>query len=223
MKLAELVLDGIFPPTCIGCSGEGDWLCLDCVKTVPLMEEVLAPTESPVKRVLAISSYQDPLVGGLIRSLKYQRAVCLEDEALRAVLQRFALEIDFLSTLQASPTMIVPLAMDPERERVRGIDHALHIAQLVQSVLFPEIPVVQALVRTKTVRANATLGSLEERKTNVEGVFACSRDVSDQSILLVDDVYTTGATMAEAAALVEGRGAALVQGCVLACSGPVLG
>lgn len=223
MKLAELVLDGVFPPTCIGCSGEGDWLCLRCVKTIPLMEEAVVPTESPVKRILAISSYQDPLVGGLIRSLKYQRAVCLEDEALRAVLQRFASEVDFLSTLQASPTMIVPLAMDPERERVRGIDHALHIARLVQSVLFPEIPVVQALVRTKTVRANATLGSLEERKANVQDVFVCSVDVSGQSILLVDDVYTTGATMTEAATLLERHGATLVQGCVLARSGPASG
>lgn len=221
MKLAELVLDGVFPPTCIGCSREGDWLCLPCVETVPLVGEALVPTESPVKRILAISSYQDPLVGGLIRSLKYQRAICLEEEALRAILRRFASEIDFLSSLQALPTMIVPLPMDPERERVRGIDHTLHIARLVQSVLFPDIPVVQALVRTKTVRPNATLGSLEERKANIQDVFDCSIDVSGQSILLVDDVYTTGATLAEGAELVLQRGAEHVQGCVLAQSGSV--
>lgn len=218
MSLTQFLLDGVFPPVCIGCSAEGQWVCSQCLAEVTLVGEGIRPTDSALEAVLAVSSYQDPIMGGLIRSLKYQRALCLEAEALRSILTRFATEIDFGSLLKHALTMLVPLAMDPERERIRGLDHAFHIAQLVQNALFPEIPLVQALVRTKLVKTNASLASPEARALNIQGVFACRESVEGQSILLVDDVYTTGATLEEATRVLKQAGAAYVQACVLAQS-----
>lgn len=218
MSLTQTLLDGVFPPVCIGCCAPGEWVCSRCLSEVVLVGEGTRPADSALETLLTVSSYQDPIMGGLIRSLKYQRALCLEEEAFRSILMRFATEIDFASLLNDPPTMIVPLAMDPERERTRGLDHALHIAKLIQAILFPDVPLVQALVRTKLVKTNASLRSSEARALNMQGVFACRSSVDAQSILLVDDVYTTGATLEEATRVLQKSGAAHVQACVLAQS-----
>lgn len=217
--LVRYVLDGVFPPLCVGCAAEGEWLCPACLETIPFVGEVPCAAETSLDAMVAISTYQHPLVGGLIRSFKYQRALCLEDEALRALLFRFGSEVDFASLLPFPPTMIVPLAMDPERERVRGLDHAERLARLIQSVLFPEVPVVSALTRTRLTRTNAGLATPEARSENLRDVFACRSAVAGESVLLVDDVYTTGATLREASAVLRSARATHVEACVLAQSG----
>lgn len=217
--LVRYVLDGIFPPHCVGCASEGEWLCQTCLLTIPFVGEVPCGKESFLEAIVAVSTYQHPLVGGLIRSFKYQRALCLEDEALRALLFRFGSEVDFTSLFPVPPTMIVPLAMDPERERVRGMDHAARLAQLIQSVLFPDVPIVSALARTRSSRTNAALASPEARRENLRDIFACRSSVAGESILLIDDVYTTGATLREASVALRGAEAAHIEACVLAQSG----
>ncbi len=165
-----------------------------CVQSIPFVGSVDLPNESPLQSLTALSMYRHPLVGGLIRSFKYQRAVCLEEEAFFRVAKRFAME----HTLQ-TPSMIVPLAMDPERERIRGMDHALQLALVVQRALFPDVPVIQLLSRTRHTETNAQLDSAAARAANVRDVFAVDKSLTRQRILLVDDVFTTGATIYEAA------------------------
>lgn len=217
-ELVRSVLDGIFPPSCLGCSEAGEWLCESCLVTIPLLGRVPLPEEAPLTTLLAISYYANPLIGGLIRSLKYQRALCLEEEALAGVLKRFRDESESLSSLVPAPTVIVPLPMDPERQRTRGLDHALRLASLVQAFLFPDIPVLQALLRTRSSHTNATLTTPEERSANLRGIFACQTSVRGKEVLLIDDVYTTGATLQEAAVLLHTEGAASVQALVFAQS-----
>lgn len=152
-------------------------------------------------------------MGGLIRSFKYQRALCLEEEALQRLVLRFSQEYAL-----RPPTVIVPLAMDPERMRTRGMDHALRLASMLQRVLFPDVPVVQALSRTRTTRTNAQLASAEAKAANVREVFAVDKHLSCQRVLLVDDVYTTGATLCEAAnTILKAVPDAAVHGFVFAC------
>ncbi len=218
-EILQFVLDGVFPPACIGCSKAGEWLCGRCLGAIPLIGSVESSKESGPEALVAVSSYKDPIMGGLIRSFKYQRALCLEEEALRSVLFRFGSEVDFSSLLSCTPTMLVPLPMDPERERQRGLDHALRLARLIQQVLFPEVPVVQALTRTKIAKTNASLQTAEARSLNLQGVFACCQAVKGASILLIDDVYTTGATLNEATEVLRAAHAPHVQAFVLAQSG----
>ena len=211
-EVTRLVLDGIFPPACLGCSEAGEWLCKRCLEDIPFVGSVPCGAESPLDGLCAVSSYHHPIMGALIRSFKYQRALCLEEEALRSVFLKFR------EKFVQAPTMIVPLPMDPERERTRGMDHALRLAKLVQSVLWPTTPVVQALTRTRQTHTNASIKSPELRRANVQGVFACTSDLTRERPLLIDDVYTTGATMHEAAKLCRAAGALQVQGLVLGLS-----
>lgn len=215
-ELVRVVLDGIFPPTCVGCSGEGEWLCGACLETISFVGRVALPEDDPLGTLVAVSSYQQPLIGGLIRSFKYKRALCLEEEAFQKVFTQFRDTSEGLSSLLPVPTMIVPLSMDPERERTRGMDHTLRLAELVQAVFLPNVPIIQALTRTRATETNARLSSIEARAANVEDVFACQHFVQGSEILLIDDVYTSGATMREASTTLHRSGAASVQGFVVA-------
>ncbi len=176
------------------------------------------PEDHPLTTLIAVSSYQQPIIGGLIRSFKYQRALCLEEEALRDVLLRFREESDGLSVLLPAPTLIVPLPMDPDRQRTRGMDHAFRLATLVQALFFPTVPVRQALARTRITQTNARLATAEARAINLEEAFVCTENVKGEEILLIDDVYTSGATLKEASLQLHAAEAASVQGLVLAQS-----
>ncbi len=215
-QIVNVLLDGIFPPLCIGCSKPGEWLCSACLETVPLIGQIPAPEDSPLSTLVAVSSYQHPIIGGLIRSFKYQRALCLEEEALGEVLIRFRDELDVRAAFIPKPTLIVPLPMDADRERTRGLDHALRLAKLIQVIFFPKVPVAQALTRTRASETNASLKNAAARAANMKDLFACQRSVSGEEVLLVDDVFTTGATMLEAAKVLHGKGVASTQGFVFA-------
>jgi ComF family protein len=214
----RLVLDGLFPPSCLSCAEEGEWLCQSCLETISFVGRVALPEDHPLTTLIAVSSYQQPIMGGLIRSFKYQRALCLEEEALRDVLLRFRDESEALSALLPAPTLIVPLPMDPERQRTRGMDHAFRLATLVQALFFPTIPVRQVLARTRVTQTNARLATAEARAANLEEVFQCTQKVKGEEILLIDDVYTSGATLREAALQIHASEGASVQALVLARS-----
>lgn len=217
-EVVRFVLDGIFPPSCLSCSREGEWLCGSCLETIPFLGQISLPEGHPLTTLIAVSAYQQPIIGALIRSFKYQRALCLEEEALRDVLIRFREESGALSTLLPTPTLIVPLPMDSERERTRGMDHAFRLATLVQAIFFPTTPIRRVLVRTRITETNARLADAEARMLNVQEVFACNQTLRGEEILLIDDVYTSGATLKEAALQLHASRAASVQAFVMAQS-----
>lgn len=215
--VCDAILDGIFPPACIECGKAGVWLCEECLENIPLIGAVELPSENgSLDSLLAISVYQNPVVGKYLRSLKYQRALCLVDEVGGALLRKF--QVAFPRLLWEAPSLLVSLPMDPERKRVRGIDHAFELAKQVQTSLFPDVPLKVALERTRTTEANARLRGAEARAGNIQGALTCNADVQGQDILLIDDVYTTGATMQEAAKVLKTAGAGSVHGLVFAAS-----
>jgi ComF family protein len=213
--LREAILDGVFPPACLGCSKGGVWLCEDCLEAVPVVGSVPSSSEGgQLDSLLAISLYQHPVVGKYLRSLKYQRALCLVEEVGGGLLAKF--QAAFPRLLWEAPSLLVSLPMDPERKRVRGVDHALELAKQVQKAFFPDIPLREVLDRTRTTETNARLSGAEARAVNIQGALACKEDVQGQDILLIDDVYTTGATMQEAANVLKAAGASSVHGLVFA-------
>ena len=98
---------------------------------------------------------------------------------------------------------------DPGRLRQRGFD--------LPAVLFAEQAVkfggrwVQLLVRTRKTLPMYGLGP-EERSRNLLDCFAVVRDVRGKSIVLVDDIFTTGTTFSAAASVLKEAGAESVKG-----------
>ena len=108
-------------------------------------------------------------------------------------------------------TLVVPVPVHAERERRRGYDQAALIAAVAAADL--GLPCVRALERERATIAQFELGR-EDRAANVAGAFRLRRPgpaagpaIAGHWILLVDDVVTTGATLAACATALEAAGA----------------
>jgi len=113
----------------------------------------------------------------------------------------------------AWPDRVVAVPLSVGRQRERGFNQAQEIAARAARSL--GLPVAQPLLRAEGGAPQAAL-PWSARAKNVRGAFASRADLSGARIALVDDVMTTGATLAAAAAALRGGGAARVECWVVA-------
>ena len=115
-----------------------------------------------------------------------------------------------------SDFLLIPIPLHKRKLRERGFNPAKEIAREISENL--KIPVLNnVLAKIKQTPAQAELKK-EEREKNVLGVFSCLNKelITAKKILLVDDIFTTGATMEESALTLKKAGAKEVWGIVIA-------
>lgn len=220
------VKEALFPRFCVGCNREGTWFCHWCQDHFD-PECLLAcpgcnlPTQNGERcqqcesvQVLSgsvsLGVYEPELpLAKLITAYKYAFA-----EELAGLLQSFTSFDDLHEAIAAwRIDAIVPVPLHPRRYAERGFNQALPIAEAVS--IYADVPVSYALKRTKYTTKQARL-SKKDRQQNVQGAFDVKEDVEGKRVLLVDDVYTTGATMTECALVLQDAGARQVFGFTLA-------
>jgi ComF family protein len=110
---------------------------------------------------------------------------------------------------------VVPVPLSAERLRARGYNHAAEIARHLRPARL-ELGLCE--------RARDTLPQMElpydERRRNVRGAFRCTRALAGESVAVVDDVMTTGATLDEVARVLKAAGATRVTNWVVARTFP---
>jgi len=113
---------------------------------------------------------------------------------------------------------IVPVPLSTQRLRSRGYNQALEIARHLASATGTRLaPEVCERVRDTPVQMGLPLA---ERGRNVRGAFRCPAIVSGETLAVLDDVMTTGATLDEIAATLKRAGAARVVNWVVARTFP---
>ena len=147
-------------------------------------------------RITTLMDYRREETQDLVRSLKYDasgHAAKLAAELLADYLRE---EIAGARTFSTKKILIVPVPLHKNRLRERGFNQI----ELVLNALPEEfrVNVVSALERTRETKPQTKLPR-SERLSNVAGVFAATQDVAKTHVFLVDDVTTTGATLANAA------------------------
>ena len=110
--------------------------------------------------------------------------------------------------------LIVPIRLHEKRRRERGFDQAALLAETVADVLGIEYA-FGAVGRVKVTQPQASLRKAE-RLVNMHGVFEAAADVAGKTVLLIDDVFTTGATMRACADACREKGAKNVFGAAFA-------
>lgn len=223
-RLGQALLDLLFPPRCAGCGRMGEWLCAACLEQAPRMEGRLCERCGRVlsggKRCLvcgsgtfALSQVRAPFffegaIQQAVHGLKYRgRRVLAEPLA--------GLLAGYLRNLTWPAASIVAVPLHPERERARGYNQSLLLARgLAGTMGWPLLE--QGLVRWRPTRPQVGLDAAG-RRANVHGAFRWEdAGPPPRRVLLVDDVYTTGATMEACAEALREAGAAEVRALALA-------
>lgn len=149
-------------------------------------------------------------VRDLIHALKYGGATWAVGP-----LAEFGLEALGDSRLSPPYDALVPVPLHPVRRRARGYNQSELLARAVASP--QKTPVLRALERRRDT-ATQTHFDRKERMQNLRGAFAPSKntDIDGMSILIIDDVLTTGSTLDECARALLGAGAARVDALTIA-------
>lgn len=216
------LFETLLPSRCAGCGGGGSLFCDDCQRRIvplarPACPFCLAPTDDglPCTECRAAPS-----------SLWGLRAVGRHEDPLRQAIHRF--KYDGWHTLAAPlaallvptlvdiprPTRVIAVPSHPFRLSERGYDHAELLARQVAARL--DIPLdTGTAFRIRATAHQARQTTPTERRTNVAGAFLAQPLPPGTTVLLVDDVYTTGSTMQECARALRQAGAATVWGVTL--------
>jgi len=217
--LVQKLIELLAPATCVGCANEGDWLCENC-----RTDSVILPPQACYRceklalggatcrgcldtgglmRVTSGAVYQGP-VKELIRILKFKRGRSAARVAAWLILQQLPAALDM--------DLVTAVPISPSRYRERGYNQSELIAKIISRRF--GLPYRQTLMRSTSAH-QIGLGR-SDRLAAIRGSFQAIRSVDGQRILVIDDVLTTGATLAECAAVLSAAGAKSVEGATVA-------
>jgi ComF family protein len=208
-NVLNTVFKFLFPPVCVNCGRVGSLLCNLCRShVIPLIQPIFGQTDLEEKRPLsqawAATKFLEP-IPKIIHKLKYSGQF-----ALAALLAELMVE-----TWNHIPSqeidLVIPIPLHHEREKMRGYNQAGLLVEhfCTRTNLKADM---ESLRRVRYTNSQVGLSAMA-RQVNVNNAFwANARGVSGMRILLVDDVFTTGATMTAAAIALRHAGATAVLG-----------
>lgn len=208
----DKILDIILPPYCVCCKKTGKLLCDQCYR---LIHFNLQPNSNPLMncefldQVCVLALYQPP-ISKLIQELKYKRVKKTAELLAKLLYYHLSIpETDFITW--------APISRGRLNER--GFNQAELIAKKLSKLI--EVPTINLLIKNKETKKQAK-SSLKERITNLEGSFVFNHFydalIDDASVLIVDDVISTGSTLNECAKILKTAKANKVIGLAVAQS-----
>jgi ComF family protein len=206
MNILSNLLDLLFPPKCPFCGRvlDAPGICGKCQNSLPWTEEgKILQTLPGNLRCAAPLWYEDAVREGLL-AFKFQgsqaAARSLGELVARCAAEQFSGEFDTVTWVPVSR----------KRLRKRGYDQARLLAE--QACRLWDTKPVQLLEKCVDTPAQSGISEPAARRANVLGVFdpVPGAEIAGKRILLVDDICTTGATLAECARVLRDAGAAEV-------------
>ena len=214
------LLDVVFPPRCVYCGGLGSYLCHRCREEARLIGSAICircgnpmtvrgvcshcrvdPPE-PLRGIRGLFFYKGP-IGQSIRSLKYHGV-----RGLAPILGGYL--ADYLREHPIPIDALIPVPLHPERQAARGFNQSELLARAVTEVL--NIPTRTDILRRVRATQSQIFLNRAQRRRNVAGAFAVAHgvDLRGRTLLLIDDVATTGATLRACALPLHEAGAEAV-------------
>lgn len=199
----------VFPQLCVGCQQpllrEETLLCLGCQQELPRCAFHEQADNAAAMRLAGRVPFQHATAfahfvqGGLLQYLLHRLKYQGQKHIGRQLGRLFAWELE-LADWTHTIDVIIPVPLHPKKERLRGYNQAALIAGSMAEELGRQYGA--AHLQRNRFTESQTNKSREERAANVAGAFTVCKPqrLEGKHVLLVDDVWTTGATL-EAAAL----------------------
>lgn len=224
-RLSEQIKKRLYPPTCVLCGapGQGELdLCVGCLADLPVSPNCCIRCALPLPAELPSDArcgqcqrrpppyavcrtafrYEEPLpalVGGLKFSSRLNLSRLL-GQCLAIALRERGAEM---------PELILPVPLHAKRLRERGYNQALEIARTLGREL--SIPVDSRSCTRVLVTPPQTGLERKERRRNVRGAFRVRNPLDVTHVTIVDDVVTTGSTVAELTRVLKKAGVGRVD------------
>lgn len=217
----QQILQFLFPPKCVFCgslveSRKSLEICQGCYKKVPFFHEGFLPLshEEPYSslraQLICLCKYE-----GMVKSTILRYKFMNKSGYCRAFAKLLVERIKKMTNYQNLDIIVgVPLNLD--RERLRGFNQAQLLAKEISNGL-KKAHDPSLLIRVRNTKIQSTLEK-SERILNMKDAFQVSyqRDIKNKTVLLVDDIATTGATLGECSKALLTAGAKEVVCAVIA-------
>lgn len=226
--VTAVLRDLLFPAVCANCRRLGALVCARCEARFPLIKGPicvrcgLSLSEAgqscyncrqrplPLVAVRAPFRYAEPL-DHVIHQMKYEGYFALAEPLATLMVDHWPENIEH-------PDLVVPIPLHSRRQRQRGFNQSTLLASHLCHSLGLSLSEI-ALRRIRYTTPQIELGP-EERANNMQGAFAAvPEEVNSRHVLLIDDVFTTGATLSAAADALLKAGARAVSAYCLASVG----
>lgn len=212
--LFGFLFDLFFPISCVGCGAGAQWLCDDCLEHRLFLDwsRIYLPYCPHVDELWHIADFNDALVSSLIRTAKYHG---VKDISMQMGRLMVGVVVTSPEVKQWSGCPCVPVPLYPSRLRMRGFNQAELITHEISYALNSET--LRLLTKVKNTKPQARLIG-EERRRNLLGSIKVDKNNKNlpETVILIDDVLTTGATFEEAAKVLKEAGVKKVIGLAFA-------
>jgi ComF family protein len=226
-QVKSTFLDLFFPLQCVGCGREGSLLCASCCQTLrriepPFCQRCGSPLGDRDRCATCATCATHPLTIDGIRSLflfegTIRKAIlAFKYRHLKAMAAPLGQMLgNYLIASRLPVDTIAPVPLHRKRLRARGYNQAALLAAELSRQTGLTL-VEDWLVRQVDTAAQARTLTATERRRNVREAFTCTRELDGERILLIDDVWTTGATLDACAGALRAAGADSVWGLTVA-------
>lgn len=211
-RIKEGILEVLFPPVCTVCgmrlSPKEHFVCTECLQDKFELakregrrssSDVLLPEGIYLQHALW-NFDKGGYLQDLLHQLKYHRLTGVGEDLGRQLGKSLLDNPFFLQKIEGKRARLLPVPLHPKKRRSRGYNQAFHIAKGVEEVI--QLPILKREVvqRRKNTRTQTGF-SLEKRRDNISGAFEVTQPeyIKDIICVIIDDVFTTGATTFELA------------------------
>lgn len=227
------LLDFLFPKRCVGCGRVGQYFCEACKRTIKLIKS--NEPICPVCEKLAIDGathpgcqsryaldgltsffHYDGIIKKAVKTIKYRYIFDLANEFVNLIPNSILSPLTFLPS--GDQAILIPIPLHPDRYRFRGFNQAEVLGKIIANKL--NLPVKTDLIkRIKKTVPQVEMRDRKKRLANMKDVFSINPNLEiskSLSVLLLDDVFTTGATMRSAANILKRAGVSRVWAVTMA-------
>lgn len=222
----DFFLDLFFPKSCFSCQKEGEYLCQDCLHTIDVLESSFCLCQVPQRLPIPgkcmkcqskkldglyfASSSKNILVRKLIHNFKHDPYIKgLSTSLASLIITHFKL---IKASFNPADFIIIPIPLTKKKLKFQGFSQSEELAKELSKYL--QMPIISGcLIKIKETPPQTELFA-GKRTENIKGVFTVknNKKIKDKKILLVDDFYTTGSVMEEAAEILEKSGTKEIWG-----------
>ncbi len=196
-NLISFLFDMLFPYECAGCRAHRVLFCTECLETCP------RATPTPHTFIHPVFDYQNPIIKRSLWRFKYENVRAFAEVFALPLYEKILNELcDDIDAHQQEKYLLIPIPLHPSKQRERGYNQSELLARGImthdESSIFEFAP--EALNRTHKTKPQARSEKRTDRIANLCDAFACPDParIRGRTIILIDDVTTTGATLLSA-------------------------